>query len=437
MHQHPFLARIRTTDPVQRHGRVRSILPTAIEADGPTVPLGTLCEIDTHDGQAKLLAEVVRVDRDRIILAPLSDASATFSGAQVVATQELRDVPVGDELLGRALNAFGQPIDGKPLHVVRRHSLRSKSIGPFERVSPKSVMETGIRAIDGLLTLGQGQRIGVFAASGVGKTSLMSQLAAGVGADRCVICLIGERGREVESLWNEGLPEEARQRSVLIAATSDEGAAIRVRSGHYALAIADHWRSQGHQVLLLMDSVTRLAMAMREMGLAAGEPPTLRAYTPSVFAAIPKMVEQCGAIRSGGSITAILTILAETDDVDDPIAEVMKSILDGHIILSRQMAEQGHFPAIDVVRSVSRRAEELMDADHRTAAARARTLLSHYEASRTLIEAGLYNAGNNADVDAAIAVRKPMMAFLQQSTNERISIKQSCRMLHDIVSKAA
>jgi flagellum-specific ATP synthase len=382
------------------------------------------------------MAEVVRVDRDRVVLTPLGDPTLTFAGAMVTAATELRDVPVGDALLGRAVNAFGQPIDGKELQVFGRHPLYGKAVDPFARSSPQSIIETGIRAIDGLLTLGHGQRVGVFAASGVGKTSLISQIVSSTRINRRVICLIGERGREVETMWNEGLSDETRANSVLIAATSDESAAVRVRCGHYALAISDYWRSQGQNVLLVMDSITRLAMAMREIGLAAGEPPTIRAYTPSVFAAIPKMVERCGAMQAGGSITAIFTVLTETDDVDDPIAEVMKSLLDGHIILSRPLAEQGHFPAVDVVRSVSRRAEALMSEHHWRDTTRMRALLAQYEASRTLIQAGLYNAGSNAELDAALAARESMLQFLRQGSKERTGFDMTRQLLAELIREA-
>jgi FliI/YscN family ATPase len=277
-----------------------------------------------------------------------------------------------------------------------------------------------VRAIDALLTLGQGQRIGLFAAAGVGKTSLMTQLARQVDADRCVICLVGERGREVEALWNDGLSAEARAKSVLVAATSDQSAPMRARACDYALALADHWRAEGLHVVLLLDSVTRLAMALREIGLAAGEPPTVRAYTPGVFATIPKLIERCGALKGGGAITALITVLAESDEVDDPIAEMMKSLLDGHVILSRSLAEQGHFPAIDVPRSISRLATRLQPKSERETAQAAIALLSTYDQSRILIESGVYAQGSNPDLDAAIARRPAHTRFPRQPTDEHV-----------------
>jgi len=261
----------------------------------------------------------------------------------------------------------------------------------------------------------------------------MTQLARQAKADRCVICLVGERGREVEALWSDELSEAARKKAVLVAATSDQAAAMRVRAGDYALTLAEHWARQGHHVLLLLDSVTRLAMAMREIGLAAGEPPTLRAYTPGVFAAIPRLVERCGALKSGGAITGILTVLSETDDIDDPISEMLKSLLDGHILLSRTLAERGHFPAIDVPRSISRMSRELMTDRHRVDAQSGVALLSTYETSRTLIESGVYVAGANADIDRAIERRPALMQYLKQPTAENAAFSASVGALKSVI----
>jgi flagellum-specific ATP synthase len=424
MSVHPFVARLQVTDLVSRRGRVTRILPTYIEADGPSLPLGSLCAVESKPlagrPAATSLAEVVGVNRDNVILAPFEESAATFSGALVLACGEADTAPVGDAFLGRAVDALGRPIDdGGPVLAGAYANLSGDLGGPLDRISPRRPLETGVRAIDGLLTLGQGQRVGVFAASGVGKTSLMSQLARDVEADHCVICLVGERGREVEELWVRGLSPEAKARSTLVAATSDNSAAMRVRAGRYALALAEHWRAQGRHVLLLLDSVTRLAMALREIGLAAGEPPTVRAYTPGVFTAIPKLVERCGATKSGGAITAVMTVLSETDDIDDPVSELMKSLLDGHIVLSRSLAERGHFPAIDVPRSISRLAGSLTAATERERCRTAVAMLSAYESSRTLIESGLYAAGANAEIDEALRKRPALLDFLRQGQDQR------------------
>ena len=433
-----LLAELGTVETVARTGRVTRIMPTHIEADGPGVPLGALCAIEVRDGRPPVMATVARVDRHAIALVPFEDRPQTFSGARVVAGASEHDVAVGDAFLGRAIDALGRPIDGgAPLRAGARASLKGAATSALDRVSPRERVETGVRAIDTLLPIGRGQRVGIFAASGVGKTSLMTQLAAQADADRCVICLVGERGREVESLWFDGLTEESRAKTVMVAATSDQSAAMRARACDQALALADHWRGAGHHVLLLLDSVTRLAMAMREIGLAAGEPPTVRAYTPSVFAAVPKLVERCGALRGGGAITALITVLSETDDVDDPVSEMMKSLLDGHIILSRPLAEQGHYPAIDVPRSVSRLADALSGADGRAAAQRAASLLSAYESARIMIDAGVYAAGANPEVDEAIARRPALQAFLRQRPDERTPHAEAAATLGKIVGGPA
>jgi flagellum-specific ATP synthase len=431
---HAFVQRLRSADLIRRSGRVTRILPTAIEADGPSAPLGAICSIETRTNETgpretgSILAQVVGVDRGAVTLAPFEAAVSTFPGAEVVSLAGLSDAPVGDSFLGRVVDAFGRPLDGGgPILAEFHDPLGGSPTSPLERTTPATVLETGLRAIDGLLTLGQGQRVGVFAASGVGKTTLMGQLARGVQADRLVICLVGERGREVEALWADGLSPAAKARATLVAATADQSAAMRVRAAHYALALAAHWRARGQHVLLLLDSVTRLAMALREIGLAAGEPPTVRAYPPSVFSVLPYMVERCGALRSGGAITAILTVLAETDDVDDPITELMKSLLDGHIVLSRVLAEQGQFPAIDAPRSVSRLADAITPAGERALAREALTLLSTYETSRTLIETGVYTPGANADIDRALDRRDGLRRFLCQSPREQVSLAD-CRV---------
>jgi len=440
MTEHPFLGRLKSADLVRRVGRVQRILPTYIEADGPNVPRGALCRIEVLDerglaGAKPMLAEVVSVNPASIILVPFEDDARTFAGAVVEACREADLAPVGDALLGRAVDPLGRPIDGAGAIGGNSFApLARPATAPLDRARPKRVFETGVRAIDAFLTLGEGQRVGIFAASGVGKTSLMAQLATQSRADRYVICLIGERGREVETLWAETLSEETRQKTALVAATSDQTAAMRVRAGDYALAIAEAWSAQGQHVLLLLDSVTRLAMAMRETGLAAGEPPTLRAYTPSVFAAIPRLVERCGALKSGGAITGIMTVLSETDDIDDPISEMLKSLLDGHILLSRALAERGHFPAIDVVRSISRMSRDLMTGQHREDAQKAVALLSTYDASRTLIESGVYVAGANAEIDRAIERRPALMSYLKQPSSERVPLAAATVALQALIA---
>lgn len=434
MKMHRFQTRMRSFDPALRTGRVNRIFATHIEADGPNLPLGAVCSIEALAGAQPFRAEVIKVDRDSVTLSSFDDGVPTFSGALVTADSDGHRVPVGDAFLGRAVDALGRPIDkAGPVRAEAFAALRGDALSPLDRRSPNDVLETGVRAIDGLLTLGIGQRIGLFAPSGAGKTTLLTQITQQAKADILVLCLVGERGREVEAIWHEALTQEARSKAVMVAATSDQSAAMRVRAGYYALALAEYWREQGRHVLFVLDSATRLAMAMREIGLAAGEPPTIRAYTPSVFAAIPRIVERCGALREGGAISAIMTVLSEGEDIDDPICELMKSILDGHILLSRTLAEQGHFPAIDLPRSISRQADTLAGETVRQKARRVQSWVSQYEGARTLIDAGLYGKGSNPELDQAIERRSAINGFLKQDRAERMTLKQTADQLARVV----
>lgn len=415
---HRFLAAIADIEPAPPFGHVAQLGAGLVRATGPLGRLGELYDIALGDDGAAL-AELVAIDDQGVTLIPLDHERAVAIGARVTPSARHRRLRAGAGFAGRAVDALGRPVDGggaiEDVATVDRNA-----IGLLDRVSPDAMLETGIRAIDGLLTLGIGQRIGVFAASGVGKTSLIEQLARQVAADRCILCLVGERGREVSALWDVARASDAPERFTLVAATSDESPVMRARAVEQALALAEYWRDRGEHVVLMIDSVTRLAMALREIGLAAGAPPTVRAYTPNVFAALPRVVERCGAVRGGGAITAILTVLSETDEVDDPIVEVMKSLLDGHIVLSRGLADQGHFPAIDVVRSVSRQAGRLIADDHAARVRAANGLLASYDENRIMIESGVYRARSNARIDQAIAAREPLAGFLRQRSDEAV-----------------
>lgn len=423
MKPHRFLDRLERADFTAAYGYVCNVADGFVEATGPAAALGDLCEIEcgvSGSGDARTIAaEVAAVDRQRIVLIPLEQGAPIKLDARVTSHRGRRDTPVGDGFAGRAVDALGRPIDGGgPVEFDAAVAIGGTVPKPMARVDPSAVLETGLRAIDGLLTLGVGQRVGVFAASGVGKTSLTEQLTTQIGSDRCIVCLVGERGREVEALWRMLSARDDRDRFTLVAATSDESAALRVRSVQYALCLADYWRDRGEHVVLMVDSVTRMAMALREIGLAAGAPPTIRAYTPNVFAALPRLVERCGAVRGGGAITAIMTVLSETDDIDDPIVELMKSLLDGHIILSRVLAEQGHFPAIDVARSISRQSDRLVKAEQAAAARDTVAMVAAYEEARVMIESGVYKSGTNAAVDRAIAGRVELNSFLRQRRDD-------------------
>jgi flagellum-specific ATP synthase len=442
MKAHPFLTRLEQADFARPYGYVRKVAPGLVEATGPAHALGELCEIQCSTGAgapagSSILAEIAAVDERRVVLIPLEQQARIDPDAKVVARPMRDRVPVGEAFAGRAVDALGRPIDGRGEILATRHVPLGGAVPrPMQRVDPSRVLATGIRAIDGVLTLGVGQRIGVFAASGVGKTSLMEQLASQVECDRCILCLVGERGREVEAIWRKLSGRSDAERYTVVAATSDESAALRARSVNYALCLADHWRAQGEHVLLMVDSVTRMAMSLREVGLAAGAPPTVRAYTPNVFAALPRLVERCGATRAGGSITAVMTVLSETDDVDDPIVELMKSLLDGHIVLSRSLAEQSHFPAIDITRSVSRGSEMLVSAEQAGAMREAVAMLGAYEEARVMIESGVYKGGTNAVVDRAIAARAGLIAFLRQAGSEKVPFAETVRKLRAVAEGA-
>lgn len=438
MKPHDFLQRLEQVDLVSAYGHVRNIADGFVEASGPAAALGDLCEIACEapgEEPRWVPAEVAAVDHRRIVLIPLEQAPIRLD-AKVVARASQRLATVGDGFAGRAVDALGRPIDGGPSIAGEAAPLGGIVPRPMDRADPSERLDTGVRAIDAMLTLGIGQRIGIFAASGVGKTSLVEQLATQTTGDRCILCLVGERGREVEAMWRLLASRDDAQRFTLVAATSDESAALRVRAVHYALCLADHWRAAGEHVVLMIDSVTRMAMALREIGLAAGAPPTVRAYTPNVFAALPRVVERCGALRGGGAITAIMTVLSETDDVDDPIVELMKSLLDGHIILSRSLAEGGHFPAIDVSRSISRQSERLVAEEHASATREAIAMLAAYEEARVMIESGVYKAGTNPAVDRAIAAKGDLSAFLRQPRHERAAFADGVRRLRGITERS-
>ncbi|MDR5774154.1 MULTISPECIES: FliI/YscN family ATPase [unclassified Caballeronia] len=417
---HRFVEAVRAADVLTRKGAITRVMPTFIEADGPGVPVGALCRIE---GTLPILAEVVRTEIGRITLAPFAPLNSIRIGDEVCSVRTESEVRVGDGLLGRVIDPLGQPLDsaGAVGLLEATWPLAGIAASPLERTSPSVPLQTGIRAIDTLLTLGIGQRAGIFAGSGVGKSTLLGSLARNIEADVCVVCLVGERGREAEEFWRRTLSDEARARSTMVVATSDQPAVLRARCVLHALAIAEYFRSKGLHVLLLLDSVTRYALALREIGLSAGEPPTMRAYTPGVFAALPKVVERCGGLLSGGAITALMTVLTETDEIDDPMAETMRALLDGHIVLTRSLAEQGHYPAIDVPRSISRAFQHVTTAAERHTASEAIAQLSTYESSRTLIESGLYVAGSQPLLDRALATRSQMIEFLRQDSDKQIS----------------
>lgn len=407
----------------RRIGTVHNLRGLAIEAEGPRAHVGELCSIlpsaDAQrvgdPGHAEVLAEVVAIHGARVTLMPYGSMQGLSAGSMVVARGERSRIGVGDALLGRVVDGFGQPLDGRPMPLVTRTvPLRGTCINPMDRPRIEARLDTGVRCIDGLLTLGQGQRVGIFAGSGVGKSTLLGMIARHVEVDVNVIALIGERGREVRDFIEKQLGPEGMKRSVVVVASADQPALARIRAAHAALAIAEDFRAQGRQVLLTMDSVTRLAMARREVGLAAGEPPTARGYTPSVFAELPELCERCGTAPSGGAITALMTVLVEGDDMNEPVADALRAILDGHIVLSRELAHQGQYPAVDVLKSASRLLPELSTAEERDIIADAVRTMALLGRNRQMVELGAYEAGSNPELDAALACQAQLQGWLRQ-----------------------
>ena len=426
-----YLQAVREAPLSRRCGRVTGIAGQSIEAIGPDVTIGEVCEISLEGG-APLLAEAVGMKPGRVILMPYGELRGIAAGSEVVATGRLAGVAVGSDLLGRVIDAFGEPLDGKPVpRALARRALSAEPINPLTRPRIDHLLETGVRAIDALLPLGRGQRMGIFAGSGVGKSTLLGMLARDVQSDVNVIALIGERGREVREFVEKHLGAEGLRRSVVVVATSDQSALARTRAARAATAIAEYFRDQGKQVLLMMDSITRFAMARREIGLAAGEPPTARGYTPSVFSDIPALCERCGTTDSGGAITALYTVLVEGDDFNEPISDIVRATLDGHIMLSRDLAHEAHFPAIDVLQSTSRLASELVTPEDQAAMSAAVELLSTYERNRQMVDMGAYRAGSNPAIDRALQFYPALRALLRQSVLESTTRQEAMTRLRN------
>ena len=411
-------------------GRIVSYNGLVIEAIGPEARLGELCEIESeHLPGATVKAEVVGFRQERTLLMPYAHLAGISTASLLRATGRPMTVPVGDALLGRVVDAFSQPLDDRgPIVHDDEYPLYREPINPMARAPIDRPLETGVRAIDGLLTLGVGQRVGIMAGSGVGKSTLLGMLARQVVADVTVLALVGERGREVGEFLEHSLGPEGLKRSVVVVATSDEPALVRAHAAHAAHAIAEYFRDQGKSVLLIVDSMTRFAMAQREIGLAIGEPPTFRGYTPSVFSKLPTLLERCGRLRSGGAISGIYSVLVEGDDMNEPVTDHMRAILDGHIILDRDLASRGHHPAIDVLRSASRLMGAVASEQDQAVARDVRRQMAVYAASRDLIELGAHQRGVNPALDAAIDVKAPLDKVLQQTPKQFSARADAIRM---------
>lgn len=416
-----YLPVIQTLNPVRRTGKVYQIVGLTVEGEGPAANLGEHCLIKVAETVEPLSAEVVGFKSGRILLMPLGEMAGISPGCEIMATGEKLQVQVGSELLGRVLDGLGRPMDGKePIYSNCYRPLAAAPPNPLQRKRINTPLALGIRSIDSLLTCGRGQRIGIFAGSGVGKSTLLGMIARNTDADINVIALIGERGREVRDFIERDLGAEGLARSVLVVATSDQPALVRIKGAMVATAIAEYFRDLGNDVMLMMDSVTRFAIAQREVGLAVGEPPTTRGYTPSVFSLLPKLLERSGTAASG-SITGLYTVLVEGDDMNEPIADAVRSILDGHIVLSRQLAHLNHYPAIDVLSSVSRLMGELVSEEHGQCAGQLRSVLATYYNNEDLLNIGAYAPGSNPQIDAAIQMIGPVNEYLCQKINEKCS----------------
>jgi FliI/YscN family ATPase len=420
---------------VRAEGRVEKVVGLLVEISGLRAAVGRELEIDLPSKRVTL--EVIGFRDERLLAAPLGPTAGISPGTRVRLRTSEASAEVGNELLGRVIDAFGRPLDQRPApRCAARAALHADPPPPFARRPIEKPLQTGVRALDALLSFGEGQRIGLFAGTGVGKSTLLGMLCRHADADVIVAALIGERGREVGDFVRHAIGPESLSRCVVVAATSDAPPLVRVRGALRATAIAEHFRRQGKRVLLVMDSVTRFAMALREASLAAGEPPLTKGYTPTVFAALPPLLERAGRDSGGGSITAVYTVLVEGDDMNDPIADTVRGILDGHVILSRKLGDRGHHPAIDVLRSVSRVARDVSSPEHIRAAGRVRELLAAYEEAADLIQIGAYVPGSDARVDAARSLQPAIEALLRQAPDEATPHAETIARLRGIAERS-
>jgi flagellum-specific ATP synthase len=431
------LARLKRVDhkaSLQIKGKVTKIVGLTIEADGPLLGIGTRCSIESIDGRT-ILAEIVGFKDDRIVLMPYGESEGIAPGSTVTNESYGNTVKVSDNLLGRVLDGLGNPMDGKgPIKDFDLVNVYQSPPQALDREIIKTPVSTGIKAIDNLITIGRGQRVGIFAGSGVGKSVTLGMIARNSDADVNVIALIGERGREVREFIERDLGEEGLKRSVLVVATSDQSALIRKLGAFVGTAIAEYFRSKGLNVMLMMDSVTRFAMAQREIGLTVGEPPTTKGYTPSVFGLLPKLLERAGTQKGSGNITGLYTVLVEADDMNDPIGDTVRSIIDGHIVLSRGMAAKNHYPAIDVLSSASRLMKEIVNQKQYANAGRMRDLLASYNEAEDLINIGAYVKGSNPKIDESIAKIDKLNGFLRQGIDDSIQFDESTVLLDGIIN---
>jgi flagellum-specific ATP synthase len=426
-------SQVRSLPAARRLGHVTGVTGLIIESEGPNVGLGELCQLRSDRDNFSVMAEVVGFRGERVLLMPLGETAGLHAGCEVAACDRPPLPLIGNHLLGRVVDALGKPYDGLGLLPTTRGEANGRPPHPLRRQRIREPFVTGVRAIDTFIPFGRGQRLGLFAGSGVGKSTLMGMIARGADADVVVIALVGERGREVREFIEKDLGPEGLARSVVVVATSDTPAPLRLRAASTATAIAEAYRDAGKNVLLLMDSVTRFAMAQREIGLAVGEPPATRGYTPSVFALLPRLLERSGA-GEVGAITALYTVLVEGDDMNEPVADAVRGILDGHIVLSRALAHANHYPAIDVLESISRLTRDVCTPEEVDTVARAREHLAVYRRNEDLVTIGAYQKGTNAELDRAVGLHTPLKGFLRQSVHDRVARQDSFSQLKRIVA---
>lgn len=426
-----LISEIERIDSYKRYGKIKKVVGLTMESRGPECSIGDVCYVHLGKNQ-KTMAEVVGFKDENILLMPFTKINNIAPGSVVEATGSPLKIKAGIGLVGKVLDAFGCPMDGTSLPQGLTTVLsENEPPNPLTRPPITEKIEVGVKAIDGLLTIGNGQRIGIFAGSGVGKSTLLGMIARNSEADINVIALIGERGREVREFIERDLGEEGLRRTIVVCATSDQPALMRIKAAYSATSIAEYFREKGFNVMFMMDSVTRVAMAQREIGLAVGEPPTTKGYTPSVFAMLPKLLERTGK-NDKGSITAIYTVLVDGDDMNEPIADTVRGILDGHIILDRDLANKGHYPAINVLKSVSRLMNHIVDPNHLQAANKLKSLLSKYSENEDLISIGAYKRGSSQEIDEAIDLYPKITDFLRQQMEEKVTFQQTLELLYKV-----
>lgn len=429
-----IIKKISTIDTYRRLGKVKQVVGIMIESIGPQCSIGDICKIYPEHGDSSqhIIGEVVGFRDEIVMIMPYSSVHDIAPGWLVESTGKSLEIKVGPAIVGKVLDSLGRPLDGSNLPAsLQSWSTENNPPNPLKRPPIREPLEVGVRAIDSLLTIGKGQRMGIFAGSGVGKSTLLGMIARNTKADINVIALVGERGREVREFIERDLGEEGLKRSIVVAATSDQPALMRIKGAFTATAIAEYFRDQGLDVLLMMDSVTRIAMAQREVGLATGEPPATKGYTPSVFSLLPRLLERSGT-NERGTITAIYTVLVDGDDFNEPIADTVRGILDGHIVLDRNLANKGHYPAINILRSISRLMTALASDDHLRDAEKLRELLSTYTESEDLINIGAYKRGSSREIDEAIQYYPKITSFLKQRIDEKVTMTESIQALQQL-----